>query len=228
MLGTIANSSAIIAGSLVGLLLRRGIPQKYSTTIMHGINLAVIMIGLKGALKSDEFLLIILSLALGSMIGEFLRVEVRLENLGKWLDARYSKSGEEISKGFVKASLIFCIGSMAIVGSLEGGLTGNHQVLFAKSVLDGVASIIFACSFGIGVLFSSLSVLVYQGLITLGASFLKTFLTTPVISQMSAVGGLLITATGLNMLEVTKIRVGNMLPSIFLPLIYFIVKQLLL
>ena len=136
------------------------------------------------------------------------------------------KPGDGISKGFVVTSLIFCVGSMAIVGSLESGLTGNHQTLFAKSALDGISSIIFTSSLGIGVIFSSISVFIYQGLITASASLMKPFLITPVINQMSAVGGLLIIAIGFNLLEIQKIKVGNMLPAIFIPLIYYILKHL--
>jgi uncharacterized membrane protein YqgA involved in biofilm formation len=146
--------------------------------------------------------------------------------LGKRLETRFSKPGSGVAKGFVVASLVFCVGSMAIVGALESGLTGNHQTLFAKSALDGLFSIIFASSFGIGVLFSSASVFIYQGMITLTSSLMKPFLITAVINQMSAVGGILIMAIGINLLEIQKIKVGNMLPAIFIPLVYYMMKQL--
>ncbi len=227
MLGTFVNTIAILLGSLIGLLLKGGIPDRFMKTVMHAISLAVIMIGLKGALQSDDILLIIFSLAIGSVIGEFAGIEHRLECLGQWLEKRFSRSEGGFAKGFVAASLLFCVGSMAIVGSLESGLAGNHQTLFAKSVLDGVASIIFASTFGIGVMFSAVSVLIYQGLITLSATLIKPFLVPAVVSQMSAVGGLLIMAIGINMLEIKRIKVGNMLPAIFIPLIYFTFKRLL-
>jgi uncharacterized membrane protein YqgA involved in biofilm formation len=226
MLGTIVNVLAIIGGSLVGMLLKGGIPKKYTDTIMQSVGLAVILIGLKGAFNSDEILLIIFSLAIGSAIGEFLRIEDHLESLGKWLESRFSAPGNNISKGFVTASLLYCVGSMAIVGSLESGLTGNHQTLFAKSVLDGISSVVFASSFGIGVLFSAISVLLYQGMITMTASLIKPFLIPEVISQMSATGGLLIAALGFNILEYKRIKVGNMLPAILIPLFYFMIKRL--
>ena len=225
MLGTIVNTFAIIAGSLLGLLFRGGVPKKYHATLMQAISLAVILIGLKMAFKTESILLIIFSLVIGGLIGEFIKIEDRLENLGKWIETRFSKTGNGLAKGFVVTSLIFCVGSMAIVGSLESGLTGNHQTLFAKSALDGLASIIFASSFGIGVLFSSISVFLYQGLITVTASFIKPFLVSAVINQMSAVGGLLIMAIGVNLLEIHKIRVGNMLPAIFIPLIYYMITR---
>ncbi len=227
MFGTIVNVVAIIVGSLAGFLLRGGISKKYTKTIMEAISLSVILIGISGALKSDDILLIIFSLAIGSIIGEFLAIEARLEILGKWLEKRFVKSGEGgLAKGFFAASLLFCVGSMAIVGSMESGLTGNHETLFAKSVLDGVASVIFASTFGIGVMFSAVSVFIYQGFITISASMIKPFLIPSVINQMSAVGGLLIMAIGINMLEITRIKVGNMLPAIFLPLLYFMIKKL--
>ena len=226
MLGTFVNTLAIIAGSLVGLIFRKGIPERYGRTVIHSISLAVILIGLKGALETDELLLIVFSLAIGSVVGEVLRIEANLDNLGRWLEARFSTSGDGIAQGFVTASLVYCVGSMAIVGSMESGLTGNHQTLFAKSVLDGITAIVFASSLGKGVLLSSVSVFVYQGLITLTSAFMKQFLVSSVVNQMSAVGGLLIVAIGFNLLEIKKIKVANMLPAIFVPLIYFIFKKM--
>ncbi|QTA79713.1 DUF554 [Desulfonema limicola] len=227
MFGTIVNTFAIIAGSLLGIALKGGVPARFMTTIMQAISLAVIIIGIKGALKSDEILLIIFSLAIGSFIGELIGIEEYLEKLGNWLEKKFAGSGDGISKGFVAASLLFCVGSMAIVGSMESGLAGNHQTLFAKSILDGVASIVFASSMGIGVIFSAVSVFLYQGFITITASLIKPYLIPEVVAQMSAVGGLLIMAIGINMLEIKKLKIGNMLPAIFIPLFYFILKKLL-
>ena len=226
MLGTIVNTLAIIVGSLLGIVFRGSIPNKYQVTIMQAISLAVILIGLKMAFKTDAILLVIFSLVIGSIFGEFIKIEDRLENLGKRLETKFAKAGDGIAKGFVVASLVYCVGSMAIVGSMESGLTGNHQTLFAKSALDGLSSIIFASTFGIGVLFSSISVFVYQGILTLTSTLMKPFLIPPVINQMSGVGGLLIMAIGFNLLEIKIIKVGNMLPAIFIPLIYYMLKQL--
>ena len=227
MLGTIVNAVAIIAGSLLGLLFKGGIPKKFTVTMMQAISLAVMLIGIKMALKTDAVLLVIFSLVIGSLIGEFINIENRLERLGKRFETRFSTAGSGLAKGFVVSSLVFCVGSMAIVGSLESGLTGNHQTLFAKSALDGLFSIIFASSFGIGVLFSSISVFIYQGMITLTSSLIKPFLITAVVNQMSGVGGILIMAIGINLLEIQKIKVGNMLPAIFIPLVYYMIKLLL-
>ena len=229
MLGTIVNALSIIGGSLIGLLLSKGIPENYKNIVMSGVGLSVVLIGMKSALSSDSMMVVIFSVILGAVIGEFLKIEEKLERLGSYLESRVSsKSSEQSSfaRGFVTASLVFCVGSMAIVGSLESGLTGSHQTLFAKSVLDGVTSIIFASTLGLGVLFSSLAVFIYQGLITLMAVFLKGYLVTETISQMTSVGGLLILAIGFNMLKITTIRVGNLLPGIFLPLFYFSLQRL--
>ena len=224
MLGTIVNVIAIICGSLLGLLFRKGIPENYKEIIMSGIGLSVILIGIKSALSSDQLLIVIFSVIIGAGIGEFLKIEAKLESLGSYFERRLaSKSSDtgSFARGFVTASLVFCVGSMAIVGALESGLTGNHQTLYAKSILDGVTSLIFASSLGIGVLFSGVAVFVYQGAITLTAVFMKNLLVAETISQMTSVGGLLILAIGLNLLGITKIRVANLLPGIFLPLLYF-------
>jgi uncharacterized membrane protein YqgA involved in biofilm formation len=226
MLGTFVNTMAIIGGSLVGLIFSRLIPTKITDTLIHAVAFAVILIGLKMALKTDAFIIVICSLSFGTIIGELIKIEDRVSNLGNWLEERFAKTGSSISKGFVTTSLLYCVGSMAIVGALESGLTGNHDTLYAKSVLDGFGSIIFAASMGIGVLFSAASVFVYQGIITVSASLMKQFLTHAVITQMSAVGGLLIVAMGFNMLEMVKIKVGNCLPAIFIPLLYYMLKQI--
>ncbi|MBE0586175.1 MAG: DUF554 domain-containing protein [Desulfofustis sp.] len=229
MLGTIVNALAIIAGSLLGLLFSKGIADRYKEIILSGVGLSVILIGIRSALSSDDLMVVIFSVIIGAVIGEFLKIEKRLESFGAFLERKVtakSSDSSSFARGFVTASLVFCVGSMAIVGSLESGLTGNHQTLFAKSILDGVTSVIFASAMGLGVMFSSLAVFGYQGLITLTAVFMKSFLVPETIAQMTSVGGLLILAIGLNMLKITSIRVGNLLPGIFLPLIYFMVLQI--
>ncbi len=225
MFGTIINTLAIIAGSALGLLLKGGIPQAYKTTVMQAVGLAVILIGLKGAFKTAEMLLLIVSLVLGGLVGEYLAIEKKLEKAGAWLEACFAGKANDIATGFVTASLIYCVGSMAIVGSLESGLTGNHQTLYAKSMLDGIASILLASTLGLGVLLSSVSVFVYQGAITVTAVLVKPYLTPAAINEMSAVGGVLIMAIGINLMEIKKIRVGNLLPAIFLPFVYYIIIQ---
>ena len=228
MLGTVINALAIIAGSLLGLIFRGGIPARYSRTIMQAMGLVVILIGLQAAIKTDAILMVIISLGLGSLIGEAMRIDDHLERLGQFLEVRFAKSGDGFAKGFVTASLIFCVGAMAIVGALESGLSNNHQTLFANSTIDGITSIVFASTLGLGVMFSAVSVFVYQGIITVSAAYVRPFLVPEVVSQMSAVGGMLIVAIGISILEIKKLKLGNMLPSIFIPLIYAVAHQMIL
>ena len=227
MLGTLVNAAAIMAGGGAGLLLKKGISDNYKTTIMQAISLSVILVGVRSALNATDLLGVIVCMAVGSLLGEAIGIESRLDRLGVWAERRFSRTaGGTFSKGFVTASLVFCVGSMAIVGALESGLSGNNATLYAKSLLDGITSVVFAATFGSGVILSALPVLLYQGAITLGASLLKSFLTAGVIAQMSGVGGLLIAAIGINMLQLARIRIGNMLPAIFLPLAWDMVIRL--
>ncbi|MDP4173792.1 MAG: DUF554 domain-containing protein [Bacteroidota bacterium] len=227
MFGTTVNALAIASGSILGLIFKNSVLKKYNSTVMHALGLAVMLIGLKSAFKTENILLLISSLAIGSVIGELLRIEDRLENMGKFIETKFSRNSQGVAEGFVTASLVYCVGSMAVIGSLESGLTGNHQTLFAKSVIDGISSVIFASSLGIGVIFSSVSVFLYQGFITISSSSIKDYLTPSVVTEMSAIGGLLIAAIGLKMLEIKSLKIGNMLPSIIIPLVYYIFKLLI-
>lgn len=226
MLGTIVNSMAIIVGSLLGIGLKNGIKDEYKNTIMDGIGLSVIIIGIVGGIKSDNIVLVIASIVIGSLIGEIIEIEHRLDKLGYNMEKAFGKGDDNFSKGFVTASLVYCIGAMAIVGALESGITGNHETLFAKSILDGISAIIFSSTLGIGVAFSAIPVFLYQGGITLLSNLIKDILTPEVILEMSAVGGILIMAIGINILGIKKIKVGNMLPAVFIPIIYHIITNL--
>ncbi len=237
-LGTLVNTGAVIAGGIAGTMMRKGIPEKYKKTVMQGIGLSVLFIGISGTIKEmitivngnkldrQFVMLMIFSLVIGGLLGEFLKIEERLENIGNWFQAKIPSKNGSFSTGFVTASLVYCVGAMAIVGALEDGLSGNASTLFAKSILDGITAVIFAATLGIGVAFSAIPVLVYQGGITLLAGFIKPWLNDMVISQMSLVGGILIFAIGINLLELKKINVGNLLPSIFIPVIYYIILGL--
>jgi uncharacterized membrane protein YqgA involved in biofilm formation len=207
----------------LGLLLRGGMPERFKQILLQAVGLAVVIVGLKGALGTDAIMVVVISMAVGGLMGEAIGIEAALERLGKFVEARFAKGQGGFAKGFVTASLVFCVGSMAIIGALESGLTGNHQTLFAKSLLDGIISEVFASTFAIGAPFSAVSVVAYQGLITLAAGTLKPLLQPEVVQQMTGVGGLLIMALGLNMLEFPRIRVGNMLPAIFMPLLYALI-----
>lgn len=227
MLGTVVNSLAIIVGALFGVFIKKGIKEEYKSTIMDGIGLSVVIIGIMGGIKTQNLILVIGSIVLGSIIGEMIKIEDRLEKLGSNMEKKFGKGDSSFSKGFVTASLVYCIGAMAIVGSLESGLTGNHETLFAKSILDGISAIIFASTLGIGVAFSAIPVFIYQGGITLLSNIVKDLMTPEVINEMSSVGGILILAIGINILGIKKIRIGNMLPAIFIPIIYYLIVNLM-
>lgn len=227
MLGTFVNCLSIIAGSLVGLLFKNGIPERYNHTILQAIGLCVILVGLKMAVGCQDLIIVIISMALGAVMGELIGIENLLERLGRFLEKKFSGQGSGFSAGFVTASLLYCVGSMAIVGSLESGLLGKHDTLFAKACLDGITAIVLTSSLGIGVMFSAGPVLIYQGTITLAAGVLKPLLVPAVISQMSGAGGLLIMGLGVNMLLGQRIKVGNMLPAVFIPLVYYVIRSVL-
>ncbi|MGM0397131.1 MAG: DUF554 domain-containing protein [Bacillota bacterium] len=226
MMGTIVNSIAIVVGAMLGIFLKKGIKEQYTSTIMDGMALTVVIIGIMGAMDMNNLIVVLGSIVVGSIIGEKLDLDKRLDNLGTNMEKRFGKGDSNFSKGFIMASLVYCIGAMSILGALESGLTGNHETLYAKSVLDGVSAVIFASTFGIGVAFSAIAVFVYQGAITLLASFVKDLLTPEVIAEMSSIGGILIMAIGINILGIKKIKIANMLPAIFIPVIYYFIIAL--
>lgn len=223
LLGTFVNTIAVLIGGSIGLLLKKGLPERISDTVMKGVGLCVIYIGIDGCLEGNNALITILSVAVGAVIGELLNLDGKVNKLGGWLENRFSKKeGSEktpIARGFVSASLLFCVGAMTIVGALNSGLSHNHEMLFTKSLLDFISSIIFAASLGAGVLFSAVFVFVYQGAITLLAQFVAPFLTEVVIAEMTCVGSVLIVGIGLNMIGITKLKVMNYIPAIFLPIL---------
>lgn len=228
MFGTIVNFASIILGSILGLILKEAIPSRIKDTVMKSLALCVLLLGIIGVtgksadLSSENILLIIGSMVIGAIIGELIDIDKRLKNFGDLIEKKLNGRGGKISEGFVTSSILYCTGAMAIVGSLESGLLGQHNTLFAKSMLDGVSSVFFASTLGIGVAISAISVLLYQGAITLLASSLKVVLIPVVIDLITVIGNLLIIGIALNMLEVTKIKVANILPGIMIPIIYYI------
>lgn len=214
MVGTFVNVAAIIAGSLMGIFLKKGIPERVKNTVVQGIGLSILLIGLQMGLQTKNVLVVIFSLVMGGLLGELIDIEGFLSRLGKRFELLF-RAGGGFTRAFVSASLIYCVGAMAILGSIEDGLNGNPRILFAKSLLDGTTAIIFSSSMGIGVIFSAVPVFLYQGSITLLAPYLKEFLSASAIAEITAVGGLLILAIGLNILGVKEIKVGNLLPAIF-------------
>lgn len=226
MLGTIVNSAAIIAGALIGLLLKKGLPERLSDAMMKGMGLCTLFLGISGSLEGENSLILIISMVIGIVIGEGIDLEDKLNRLGKWVEKKIqaiagekAKGKVSIAEGFVSASLLFCVGAMAVLGSLQSGLLGNHEILFNKAILDFVIAIVFATTLGIGVALSAVSVFVYQGAITLLAQWMAPLLTDSVVQEMTCVGNVIIIGLGLNMMGATKLRVMNFVPAVFLPIV---------
>ncbi|MEG1014516.1 MAG: DUF554 domain-containing protein, partial [Clostridia bacterium] len=228
MIGTLINCAAILVGSALGLLLRKGIKQSMAQTVMQGIGLSVILIGLMGAIKTQNTLLVILSMVLGGVLGTLLDLDAKMNKLGAFAQRKLCKGaaeGSTFAKGFVTASLVFCVGAMAVVGALDSGIRGDHSTLIAKAALDGVAAIVFSSSMGAGVMLAALPVFIYQGGIALLGTAVAPLLSNAVIAEMSAVGGLLIVGIGINMLLDKDIKVANLLPAIIIPFLYYPLYQ---
>lgn len=215
MLGNLINTGAIIIGSLVGLFLGKTLKTKYQEAAIGASSLALLLLGLQMGLETENFLLLIISLTLGSLIGEVLDLQKIFDRFGLWIESRFVKGGQGFNKGFVYASLLFCIGPMGIMGSLQSGLSGDHSILATKAVLDGIFSVVLTVTMGWGVLASAASVFFYQGALVIGAQWIQNVLTETMINEMTAVGGLLIVAIGLNLLDIKKYKTANMLPALF-------------
>ncbi|MEW9501174.1 DUF554 domain-containing protein [Jeotgalibacillus marinus] len=218
LLGTMVNGLLIILGTLIGKWLHR-IPERMKATVMSAIGLVVVVLGLQMGLQSNNYLIVILSIVIGAILGEWMALDDKLNAVGRWLERKVGTSGDtSISQGFVTATLIFVIGAMAVIGALDSGIRGDHQVLYTKSIIDGFTSIILASTLGIGVMFSAIPVILYQGSIALFATqidyFVPSQLMDKFIIEMTATGGLMIFAIGLNLIGLTKIRVANLLPGI--------------
>ena len=221
MLGTIANAAAVIVGGIIGLIFKNVIPEKTSEALLKTTGLAVIAIGISLMSAGENFTLLIISLIIGTIIGEGINIEGTLDKFGAYIESKIKNKQSNIALGFVTCTLVYCVGSMAIVGSIQSGLTGNHEILFSKAVIDGITAVSFAATMGAGVILSGISVLVYQGLITMLASLMESLLSPGVVAEMTAIGGVIIMGIGLNFLIEKRMRVGNLLPAIFIPIIYF-------
>lgn len=219
-LGTIVNGIAIVIGTLIGTFSRR-IPDKTKTTIMQGLALVITVIGLQMAMKSEQFLIVIGSLVLGGMLGEYWDLEGKLATLGKWIEKKTGASSEgSVAQAFVTATLVYVVGAMAILGALDSGLRNDHAILFTKSLIDGFTAIMFTATLGYGVLFSAIPVMLYQGLIALFASQINQLvpqvLLDAFIAEVTSAGGIMIMAIGLNLLGIIHIRVANFLPALLI------------
>jgi len=238
-LGTIINVFAIIIGATVGILLHKIIPTRLQNTVTSAVGLSVCFVGISGVVskmlvsnngvfETKDTMLMVASLVIGAFIGELFNIEKQLERFGNFCKShiKSKKENSRFTEGFVSSSLLFCVGAMAIVGSLEDGLTGNYTTLFAKSLMDGTVSIFFAASMGAGVYLSVLPIALYQGGITILAGVIKPYLSTVLIDQLSLVGSVLIFAIGLNMCANTKIKIGNLLPAVLVPIVYNIIVSI--
>ena len=219
------NVVAVILGSCAGLVLHAHLPKRIMDTAFFGVGLFTIVLGVSMALRTNNFLIMILSVVVGSIVGELIDIDKGIMRFGEWLKKRFSARNERFSEGFITAFLLYCMGSMTILGAFEEGIEGTATLLVAKSLLDGFSSIVLAATMGIGVLFSFLPLLVYQGGLTVGASVLEPVLSEGMIAELSAVGGILLLGLGVTMLDIKKIRVVNMLPSLFIAVVlsYFFV-----
>ncbi|HWT27130.1 MAG TPA: DUF554 domain-containing protein [Mobilitalea sp.] len=238
-LGTLANIAAIIIGSTIGIIIKGGLKKRFQETIMNALGLAVMFIGISGALQGlfivkghgleqSNIMLMIISLALGAFIGELIDIEARLDRLGELIKKTLKVQGEKgqsFVEGFVNSSLLFCIGAMAIIGSLQDGLSHDPSTLLAKAVIDGTVAIFFASTLGIGVYFSILSVGLYQGLITLSATYIEPLLSDQLVANISFIGSVLIFGIGINMIFCKKIKCGNLLPAVLVPVAYELILK---
>jgi uncharacterized protein len=219
MIGTIINVIAIVIGTIVGMILKTKLPDRITSTIFHGIGLFTIFLGISMALKTNNFFLLILSIVIGSLIGSILDIDKHVNNFSEWLKTKVKSKNERFTEGFITAFLLYCMGSMAILGSIEEGLGNTPNLLLSKSVLDGFSSMALASSLGIGVMFSVIPLMIYQGGITLITSSIQNILTTTMINELSAVGGLILIGLGIEILEIKKLKLLNMIPSLIVVII---------
>ena len=230
MIGVFVNVATVLLGSAVGLLFRKGIPERVSSALMTAIGLCTLYIGIDGALEGSNTIVLILSMVIGTLIGTLLDIDDKINRVGKFIERKMKKEGEKttIAEGFMTASLLFCVGAMTIVGSLNAGLTGDNTLIFTKSILDLISSCLLASTLGIGVMFAALFVLVVQGGLVLLAGLLQNVLTDQaLIAEITCAGSVMIIGLGLNILGITRLKVANYLPALLIvPIIYRLVQLL--
>lgn len=219
LLGTLVNVVLVLIGGFVGLFLKKGISKRFSDLIMHAIALVTMVIGITFATASENMLIVIISLVVGALIGEGINIDKKLNQLGDLIKSKVKSESGNVGEGFVTATLLFCVGSMAIMGALDSGLRGDHTVLYTKAIMDGISALIFASSMGIGVLLSAVPILLYQGSITLLSSFIQPYLTQSMMTEMNGVGGILLIGLGISILGIKEIKVSNLLPALVIPVI---------
>ncbi len=219
MLGTIINVAAVITGSIIGLVIHSRLPKKITDTAFHGVGLFTIILGVMMAVKTNNLLIMIFSIVIGAIVGEIIDIDKKINVFGDWLKKKFKFKNERFSEGFITAFLLFCMGSMTILGAFEDGIYGTPNLLVAKSVLDGFSSIVLATTLGIGVLFSFIPLLFFQGGLTLFATYMQSVFTEVMINELTAVGGVILLGLGISILEIKKIRILNMLPSLIIVVI---------
>jgi uncharacterized protein len=225
-MGAIVNSIAIVVGGALGLLFRKGFPEKIAQTTLQILGLFTLVVGLGMAIQGQELIMVLISLTFGAALGEWLDIEGRLDRFGSWLEKRLNLTEKSPAKGFIYTSLLFCVGSLAIVGSITDGLKGDHSILVTKALLDGIISIPFAATMGAGVLGSAVPVLLYQGSLTLLASKIQFFFTPVMVRELTSVGGVIVIGIGINILGLQKIRAANFIPALILIVLILYLKGL--
>lgn len=225
MIGTIVNVSTITVGSLLGAKLKKGVSERYQSTIMQAVGLIALSLGItwiaSNISKSEFPILFVISMVMGAVLGEFIDLDSKTENFGK----RFKENN--LMEGLVTAVLLFCVGTMSILGPLESALKGNNTLLFTNAILDGITSLVLASNFGIGIIFSAAILFVWQGSIYLSAGYIAQYVTPEMLSEVSIIGGILLLATGLNILKVTRIKSLNLLPALIMPVLFFIIRSML-
>ena len=227
MLGVIVNVITVILGSIIGLLFKKGIPERVSSAAMTGLGACTLYIGISGSLCGENVLILIASIVLGAISGTLINIDGAINRLAESVENRFKKDGQKVSlaEGLVTATLLFCVGSMTVTGSIQAGLTGDNSVLITKATLDFVSSMMLASSLGIGVLFSSVTVFIIQGGLVLLAGLISPFMSMGAINEMTCAGSILIIMIGTNLMGITRIKVADFLPAIvFAPIIYNIVS----
>ncbi|NDV46534.1 DUF554 domain-containing protein [Paludibacter sp. 221] len=216
MLGTIVNTAAVIVGGSLGLLFKKNMPQRITNIYFQAVGLFTLAIGISMVWNMENILIVVASLVVGSMIGEWIDIEAGAEKLSEWLKKKFRIGNERFSEGLITSFLLFCMGSMTILGAINEGLDGNSDLLMTKSLMDGFSSLLLASALGIGVVFSALPMFIFQGGITLLAMWASTFFTPDIINGITAIGGIMLIGLGINLLDIKKLRIMNMLPSLLI------------
>lgn len=230
MIGVITNTVTVLIGSSIGLLLKKGISKRVSDAVMVAIGLCTVYIAIDGALQGSNTIVLIISMVFGTIIGTLIDIDDKINRVGNFIEKKMKREGENttIAEGFMTGSLLFCVGAMTIVGSLNSGLSGDNELIFTKSILDLIYSCMLASTLGIGVAFAAIFVFVFQGSLVMLAGLLQNVLTDPeIVAEITCAGSIMILGLGLNILGISKFKIANMLPAIlFVPLVYYLVQYL--